>query len=328
MVFRLWARAFRLGLALCPFAMIQCDDRSESESANNAVSSTAAPDAHPGIVDEANSDASPTDIVRSTNRLLDASRAVDAATSDAALAVDASAQCTCVKETITWSLTGGISPGRIHRLTPACEFSYSPLLSWDPMCSTQISPCATRQLQTALELPGVQQALDDAPVAYGNAPTLSDDNWQRIEIGDRIIDIGRPCPAGKSCAIPDDINALYLAVASLANEQLVRSPCREMFTANAQSCEDRRDYQENLPTYVDDSACETVSDCATINLSTECSSRCPIAVRSHYTTQLEVERAFMDSRFCDGYAADCNVDPIPECTASTAACVDGQCVVQ
>lgn len=243
---------------------------------------------------------------------------------------DAAATCSCVAETITWFYTGGLGPGQMNRITPSCEFSYASTLAWvEPTCSNQASACATAEVQSALALPGVQSALEQAPAFYGANASFVDVDYLRIDIGGRIIDIGEICSISQDCLIPDDINTLRLALENLSNGQLVQSPCRDKFTNNGLSCEQRKTNEGYvLGNLHSGGECVTAADCEFVSLDTACVARCGLLVSHPFAAWVELQRARADARLCDDYASECTPSPPPPCLPRTAACVDGECVEQ
>lgn len=139
----------------------------------------------------------------------EAGQCVDARTVSDAGAPDCT---TCFTETLVWGLNGGLRAFEdVSELAPCAHYTYRRQPYLDPgaeelSCERDLVACnqvaSTGAVMSALGHADVQRALAESPVLYGTDPRAVDGTVFRMQLGDRMIEVGGSCEGAPPTCIP------------------------------------------------------------------------------------------------------------------------------
>jgi hypothetical protein len=118
---------------------------------------------------------------------------------------------TCFAETLSWAPNGGLVPiEEVSELAPCAHYTHRRVPRADPAaalsCELDLVACnsvaSTGAIMTALGHADVQRALEESPVLYGTDPRAVDGTVFRIQLGERMIEVGGSCEGAPPNCVP------------------------------------------------------------------------------------------------------------------------------
>jgi hypothetical protein len=219
--------------------------------------------------------------------------------------------------------------GMAHASLLDCDsFAYQLESSTDPECTASIDCDQLQAVQEALALPGVQDALGEMVVTYGRA-LFPDEGYYRIDVDRSSILLNPPCDVDQTDCVdaPADVETLRDVLEAVTWQGLVQPSCVEPFN---DTCDDRSTRASVLLSSAAEAAditCETVDDCTTVFLGTNCEQRCGWTVSQTGQQQLAAATEIINATYCADFETACGPVIVPPCVApAPVACVDNQCI--
>jgi hypothetical protein len=154
---------------------------------------------------------------------------------------DTEKQCGCVAEPVSLSAvdspfqgTTTIAPCRTFRLDmgPIADRPASSC-TMPMMCPAQDGGINGVDLAVALRHPDVQDAVRAGAIHYGAGPGTPGGGGPVyvLRVGSAEFEVGGPCGTESPCTpVPTGIRALLTALLTVNDQELRRSPCREMLS--------------------------------------------------------------------------------------------------
>ena len=142
---------------------------------------------------------------------------------------------TCLAVPLAWGANGGLISGYEYQLAPCANYTVKHSGGEELLCEGNLVACngvaSIGALMNALGHADVQQALAESPITYGRDGRVLDLPLVRIEIGEKIVELGSPCgdETPPSCVPPPPgVEALLDVLVSITEAIHTNDACPDL----------------------------------------------------------------------------------------------------